>query len=185
VLIRCVQGFSAGGEIGTITSFISEYAENGRRGFATSWLMVTAVVGLLIGGLVANSLIFMLGAEAMTAWGWRIPFLIAGPLGLIAIYIRLGTPQRRAYTYPCEVDNRSEVREFLMSRRAKITPEEAGLPAGHGTGTKEFRHPVVGDLTLAYEGLEMAAEPGSPSDERMRLLASWAATHAAMGVSVR
>lgn len=89
VLIRCVQGFSAGGEIGTITSFISEYAENGKRGFATSWLMVTAVIGLLIGGVVANSLIYLLGTEAMTAWGWRLPFLIAGPLALIAIYIRL------------------------------------------------------------------------------------------------
>ncbi|MCC3294321.1 MFS transporter [Arthrobacter sp. zg-Y411] len=89
ILIRCVQGFSAGGEIGTITSFISEYAENGKRGFATSWLMVTAVVGLLIGGVVANSLIYLLGSEAMTAWGWRLPFLIAGPLALIAIYIRM------------------------------------------------------------------------------------------------
>jgi transcriptional regulator with XRE-family HTH domain len=58
----------------------------------------------------------------------------------------------------------------------------------HGTGTKSYHHPVVGDLTLAYEGLEMAAEhgltltiytaePGSPSEERLRLLASWAASH--------
>ena len=57
----------------------------------------------------------------------------------------------------------------------------------HGTGTKNFHHPVVGDLTLAYEGLEMAAEPGltltiytaepgSPSEEGLRLLASWAAS---------
>jgi transcriptional regulator with XRE-family HTH domain len=56
----------------------------------------------------------------------------------------------------------------------------------HGTGSKNYHHPVVGDLTLAYEGLEMAAEPGltltiytaepgSPSEERLRLLASWAA----------
>ncbi|MEV5957730.1 helix-turn-helix transcriptional regulator [Streptomyces sp. NPDC051987] len=57
----------------------------------------------------------------------------------------------------------------------------------HGTGTKRFHHHAVGDLTLAYEGLEMtaepglsltvyAAEPGSPSEEGLRLLASWAAT---------
>nr|WP_238427041.1 helix-turn-helix transcriptional regulator [Streptomyces adustus] len=57
----------------------------------------------------------------------------------------------------------------------------------HGTGTKRFHHQAVGDLTLAYEGLEMAAEPGltltiytaepgSASEERLRLLASWAAT---------
>ncbi|MFM9448764.1 helix-turn-helix transcriptional regulator [Streptomyces acidiscabies] len=57
----------------------------------------------------------------------------------------------------------------------------------HGTGTKRFHHPVVGDLTLAWEYLTLAAEPGhtltvytaepgSPSEERLRLLASWAAT---------
>ena len=55
----------------------------------------------------------------------------------------------------------------------------------HGTGVKSFHHPVVGDLTLSYEGLESTAEPdlsfliytaepGSSSEERLRLLASWA-----------
>ncbi|GAB2555546.1 helix-turn-helix transcriptional regulator [Leucobacter ruminantium] len=55
----------------------------------------------------------------------------------------------------------------------------------HGTGTKTFRHPAVGEMTLAYEGMALeaepgltftayTAEPGSPSEERMRLLASWA-----------
>ncbi|MEU1406598.1 helix-turn-helix transcriptional regulator [Streptomyces sp. NPDC005728] len=57
----------------------------------------------------------------------------------------------------------------------------------HGTGTKRFHHQAIGELTLAYEGLDMAAEPGltltiytaepaSPSEEGLRLLASWAAT---------
>ncbi|WP_406090755.1 helix-turn-helix transcriptional regulator [Streptomyces sp. NBC_01013] len=60
----------------------------------------------------------------------------------------------------------------------------------HGTGTKNFHHTAVGDLTLAFEGLEMAAEPGltltiytaepgSPSEESLRLLATWAATQEA------
>ena len=60
----------------------------------------------------------------------------------------------------------------------------------HGTGTKRFRHPVVGELTLAYEELAITAEPGlvllvytaepgSPSAERLRLLASWAASEQA------
>ncbi|MFB7776015.1 helix-turn-helix domain-containing protein [Streptomyces bauhiniae] len=60
----------------------------------------------------------------------------------------------------------------------------------HGTGTKHFHHPVVGALTLAYEGLQLTAdpgltltiytaEPGSPSEEGLRLLASWAATEEA------
>ncbi|WDZ82695.1 helix-turn-helix transcriptional regulator [Micromonospora cathayae] len=60
----------------------------------------------------------------------------------------------------------------------------------HGTGAKNYHHHIVGDLTLAYEGLEMAAEPGltltiytaepgSPSEDALRLLASWAASHEA------
>lgn len=60
----------------------------------------------------------------------------------------------------------------------------------HGTGTKRFHHPVVGEPTLAYEGLDMAAEPGltltiytaepgSLAEECLRLLASWAATQEA------
>ncbi|MCU1541509.1 MAG: family transcriptional regulator [Arthrobacter sp.] len=61
----------------------------------------------------------------------------------------------------------------------------------HGTGTKRFQHPVVGELNLAYEELLLtaepglifmiySAEPGSPSAERLRLLASWAANHATL-----
>ncbi|MCA2216953.1 helix-turn-helix transcriptional regulator [Jidongwangia harbinensis] len=64
----------------------------------------------------------------------------------------------------------------------------------HGTGTKRFHHPVAGALTLAYEELAITAEPGlvlhvytaepgSPSAERLRLLASWAATSPADGTS--
>ncbi|MDJ1371875.1 MFS transporter [Gulosibacter molinativorax] len=89
VLLRCIQGLSAGGEIGTVTAFIAEYAGPGRRGYSTAWLMFTAVMGLVLGSLIANGLIVALGEETMLAWGWRIPFLIAGPLGAVALFIRL------------------------------------------------------------------------------------------------
>jgi transcriptional regulator with XRE-family HTH domain len=57
----------------------------------------------------------------------------------------------------------------------------------HAAGTKHFRHPVVGDLVLAYETVDLrtdaslsmtvyAAEPGSPSEHNLKLLASWAAS---------
>ncbi|MFB4272940.1 helix-turn-helix transcriptional regulator [Nonomuraea sp. GTA35] len=58
----------------------------------------------------------------------------------------------------------------------------------HGTGVKHFHHHIVGDLTLAYESMDLraepglsmtiyTAEPGSPSEDALRLLSSWAATH--------
>lgn len=88
IFARCVQGLSAGGEIGTVTTFIAEYAGPKRRGFSTSLLMMTAVLGLMVGSIVANGMTAVFGTEFMQEWGWRIPFLIAGPLGLIAAYIR-------------------------------------------------------------------------------------------------
>lgn len=77
-----------------------------------------------------------------------------------------------------ELSTRSEVFRRLWSAHDVRT---------HGTGTKRFNHPVVGELTLAYEELAITAEPGlvlmvytaepgSPSAERLQLLASWAAS---------
>lgn len=88
ILARCLQGLSAGGEIGTVTSYVAEYGGPQRRGLATSVLMCIAVSGLILGSIVANGLASILGESTMQEYGWRIPFLIAGPLGLIAAYIR-------------------------------------------------------------------------------------------------
>lgn len=63
-------------------------ASKGNRGSATSLIAAASIVGLLVGAFVANGMSWALGAEAMTAWGWRIPFLFAAPWGF-AIYIRM------------------------------------------------------------------------------------------------
>ncbi|WOC62686.1 MFS transporter [Paenarthrobacter sp. AT5] len=89
ILLRLVQGLSAGGELGTINTFIAEYSSKGRRGSATSLIAAASIVGLLLGAFVANGMSWALGTEAMTEWGWRVPFLLAGPLGLLAVYIRM------------------------------------------------------------------------------------------------
>jgi transcriptional regulator with XRE-family HTH domain len=79
-----------------------------------------------------------------------------------------------------ELSTRSEVFRSLWAAHNVRT---------HGTGTKRFRHPLVGELTLAYEELAITAEPGqvlliytaepgSPSAERLQLLASWTADRA-------
>lgn len=120
VLLRCIQGFSAGGEIGTVTSFLAEYAGPGRRGYSTSWLMVTAVLGLILGSLVANGLTLALGTDVMAEWGWRIPFIVAGPLGLIALYIRLKLEDSPEFQTIVESGDRSKapLRETFKWGRA-------------------------------------------------------------------
>ena len=119
ILARCVQGFSAGGEIGTTTSFIAEYSGPGRRGYSTSWLMVTAVAGLLLGGVITNGLVTALGDDTMLDWGWRIPFLIAGPLGLIALFIRLKLEDSPEFEAIANAGTKAEapLREALQYKR--------------------------------------------------------------------
>ncbi|GAA4938321.1 MHS family proline/betaine transporter-like MFS transporter [Actinomycetospora succinea] len=88
VLLRFVQGVSAGGEISGAVSFVAEHAPENRRGFFVGMISVGAVVGTLLGSLIPGVLLLTLSTEQMQAWGWRIPLLVALPLGLIGLYIR-------------------------------------------------------------------------------------------------
>ncbi|MDQ3405865.1 MAG: MFS transporter [Actinomycetota bacterium] len=89
ILARLVQGFSAGGEYGGAATFIAEYAPDKRRGFLGSWLEFGTLTGFFLGAGVVTASTVALGDETMLAWGWRIPFLLAGPLGLVGLYLRL------------------------------------------------------------------------------------------------
>jgi len=106
VLARLLQGFSAGGEFGGASAFIAEYSPDNRRGFLVSWLEFSTLIGFILGSTSVLVLSSVLTEEALTSWGWRIPFLIAGPLGLIGLYIRLrldDTPEFRALESAGEV----------------------------------------------------------------------------------
>lgn len=88
ILLRALQGFSAGGEYGGAATFIAEYAPDKKRGFLGSWLEFGTLVGFFLGAGVVTMSTVVLGDEAMREWGWRVPFLIAGPLGLVGLYLR-------------------------------------------------------------------------------------------------
>ncbi|WP_327668746.1 MULTISPECIES: MFS transporter [unclassified Streptomyces] len=91
LLARLVQGFSTGGEYGGAMTFIAEYAPDKKRGFLGSWLEFGTLTGYLLGG-VAGLVIQLPGVmshEDLLSWGWRIPFLISGPIGIIGLYLRL------------------------------------------------------------------------------------------------
>src|SRR6476469_4921146 len=88
VLLKVIQGFSTGGEYAGATTFVSEYAADKRRGFFASFLDLGSYMGFAIGAALVSVLQLTLGQDTMEQWGWRIPFLVAGPLGLIAVYFR-------------------------------------------------------------------------------------------------
>jgi MFS transporter, MHS family, proline/betaine transporter len=89
VVLKLLQGFSTGGEYAGATTFITEYAPDRRRGFFASFLDFGSYMGFALGAAVVTALQIGLGDEAMTAWGWRLPFLAAGVIGVVAIYFRL------------------------------------------------------------------------------------------------
>ncbi|MGH3469643.1 MAG: MFS transporter, partial [Thermocrispum sp.] len=88
LVVRVVQGFSASGEYAGASSFLVEYAPEGRRGVYAAVVPASTAAGLLVGSLLAALLTGVLDDAQMHAWGWRLPFLLAAPMGLIGRYIR-------------------------------------------------------------------------------------------------
>ncbi|WP_180814629.1 MFS transporter [Kocuria flava] len=88
ILLRAVQGFSTGGEYGGAATFMAEYAPDKRRGFLGSFLEFGTLAGFALGSLIVLLGEVVLGNDAMSEWGWRIPFLLAGPMGLVGLYLR-------------------------------------------------------------------------------------------------
>jgi MHS family proline/betaine transporter-like MFS transporter len=88
LVLRLAQGVSAGGESAGAMSFVAEYAPEGRRGVLTSLSQIGSYASLLLAAVVTTVLTQSLSPEAMTAWGWRIPFLLAVPMAVIGFYVR-------------------------------------------------------------------------------------------------
>ncbi|MBL8628026.1 MAG: MFS transporter [Rhodospirillaceae bacterium] len=87
-VFRLLQGFSTGGEYSGAATFMAEHAPDHRRGFYGSFLEFGTLAGFSCGALLMLGFTMTLGDAAMHAWGWRLPFLIAGPLGLVGLYLR-------------------------------------------------------------------------------------------------
>lgn len=87
--LRMIQGFSASGEYAGASSFLAEYAPKGKKGLFTSLVPASTAAGLLLGSLMAGAMFALMSESFLHEYGWRIPFLLAAPLGLIGRYIRL------------------------------------------------------------------------------------------------
>ncbi|AQX81768.1 metabolite-proton symporter [Plantibacter flavus] len=88
-IVRILQGLSAGGEFGGAVSVMTEFAPAGKRGFYGSWQSFTVALGLLGGAGTVALLASLLSEADLAAWGWRIAFLLAIPLGAVALFLRL------------------------------------------------------------------------------------------------
>ncbi|MPY48819.1 MFS transporter [Streptomyces acidicola] len=137
LLLRILQGFSAGGEVAGAMSFVGEYAPDARRNYMMSFIAVGSFIALMFGSAFSAVLITVLGDDTMTSWAWRLPFLLAVPLGYVGFYIRRRleeTPHFEALREQNTVA-RNPLREALTSpRHLKAIALTIFLPALNGPG---------------------------------------------------
>jgi MHS family proline/betaine transporter-like MFS transporter len=142
ILMRVLQGFSAGGEAAGVSIFLAEYAPDRRRNLMLSVAQISSFAALLTGSAFAALLVTTVGETAMQEWVWRLPFLLAGPLGIIGFVIRTRieeTPVFAAYRAEHREATAERpplpLRAALASRRTRIAILIAVfLPALNGPG---------------------------------------------------
>ncbi|XYI01535.1 MFS transporter [Sorangium sp. So ce1128] len=88
VLIRLVQGLALGGEYGGAAVYVAEHAPDEKRGFYTSFIQITATLGLFVSLAVILGTRLFVGENDFKAWGWRVPFLLSILLVAVSFYVR-------------------------------------------------------------------------------------------------
>ena len=119
VVLRVIQGFSTGGEYGGAATFMAEYAPDRKRGLCGSFLEFGTLAGFTLGALLALVTEVLAGPAAMADWGWRLPFLIAAPLGLVGLYLRsklADTPVFRELQQAGEVERKTKAQFRELAR---------------------------------------------------------------------
>jgi MFS family permease len=120
LLMRLLQGAAVGGEIPGAWTFVAEHVPARRVGFACGTLTAGLTAGILLGSLIAGVLNRAYSADELQAWAWRVPFLIGGAFGFLAVFLRRMLAETPIF-------------EELRRRRALVE----GMPlkvvlAGHG-----------------------------------------------------
>ena len=115
VLCRLLQGFAAGGEISSSVPFVIEYAPPGRRGTFAGWHLAGVTTGLAAGTATVVVVSGLLPIGSFEAWGWRVPFLLAAPLGLVGFYLRLTLDETPLFRHVVALAEGHILREVLRT----------------------------------------------------------------------
>ncbi|MDF2443982.1 MAG: hypothetical protein JWR01_2185, partial [Subtercola sp.] len=115
-LLRMVQGLCGGGEVGGAVSLTTESAPAGRRGFYGAWTFATTSFGFVLGSGVATFLALVLNEEQLASFGWRLAFLMALPLTLVVIFIRLGVEETPEFARDVEAKKMNVAAERPSTR---------------------------------------------------------------------
>ncbi|WP_107658618.1 MFS transporter [Nocardia suismassiliense] len=125
IALRVVQGFSTGGEYGGAATYLAECASDKKRGFLGSFLEFGTLAGFVGGSATVLTCQLAFGSAAMHDWGWRIPFLLAVPLGLVGWYLRSKLDESPVFTEVAEEENQPPgglrgLRELVTTYRREL-----------------------------------------------------------------
>ena len=127
ICLKLVQGFSTGGEYAGATTFVTEYAPDKRRGFYAAMLDWGSYMGNALGAGFVTALMLTLPADVMETWGWRMPFLIALPMGGIALYLRTRIEDTPAFRDAQAESDDEEPADLAAAETDIMQPEEGPL----------------------------------------------------------
>lgn len=122
VVCRLVQGLSAAGETIGSNSFVAEHAPADKRGLYVAFTWSFAVIPPIVAALLVLGLTNSMTPEAYGSWGWRIPFLISGPLALVGLYIRIVLEESPAFkaTKAAKRVTTSPISEAMRSQKRQM-----------------------------------------------------------------
>ena len=134
LVARLLQGFATGGEFGTATAYLIEYAPD-RKAFYASWQVATQGTGILLAGIFGFVLNTYLSAQSLESWGWRLPFIFALAIGPVGWYIR---------------SKMKETPEFMATERSHSPLKETLIGNGGRLAA------IVGVVSLGSVGVYIA-----------------------------
>lgn len=129
ILLRMAQGLSVGGESATAMIFLLEHAPPGRRGLMSALGSIGALLGMLAGSATGSLLSWLMSAETLADWGWRLPFLVGLLVGLAGLLLRR-TMQEEP---PRRTAERSPLME-VVERHGRLLLRLTGLTAFNAVG---------------------------------------------------
>jgi len=154
-LIRLVQGLSVGGEFSSSVTYLVETAPRAHRGTAGSWANIGSIIGMLLGAGLAAATTTFLDSTTVQAWGWRLPFLFGGVLGIAALYLR-----RNLHTSPhfqAHEEGRADTAPLreAFTRDLRITLQAIAFTSAYGV---MFYIPLVYLPTWVHDEAGMALD---------------------------
>ncbi|MEV6128432.1 MFS transporter [Streptomyces violaceusniger] len=131
VVARLVQGLATGGELPSAQTYLTEVAPPGRRGLWSSIIYIASVGGNMVGVLLGLVLSVVLTKSEMGEYGWRIPFVVGGLLGLVALWIRRSLEESEAFTREAAVAPAGRQRIWSeIVRHRREAAQVVGLSVG-------------------------------------------------------